>query len=113
MSRPDIPFRRRLFTRTFAATFLLSVIPVIVLGAASCYSAKRALIVQAEEDLRFMLAQKLDEINELLQTQGIPNDKLAASLIEVAGEKEIGNAAEKRISRKIPEPGGGFIGGNN
>ncbi|MCL6476784.1 MAG: methyl-accepting chemotaxis protein [Peptococcaceae bacterium] len=109
--RANIPFHRSLFTRTFVAAFLLSTIPVIIIGAVSYHAAKKALLIQAEEDMQFMIEQKLEEINELLQTQGIPNEKLAASLIQVAGEKETGYAPEKRISRKIIEEVGEFKSG--
>ena len=108
MSLKGIPFHRRLFFRTFIAIFLLAVIPVTILGMASYYAAQKALFIQAEDDLTFMIDQKLNGINELLQTQGIPNDKLETSLIQAAGEKEISNVAEKRISLRILDEVGEF-----
>ena len=108
MSLTNIPIHQRLFSRTFIAIFLLAVIPVSILGMASYYAAQKALFMQAEDDLTFMIDQKLHEINELLQTQGIPNDKLETFLIQAVGEKEISNAAEKRISLRILDEVGEF-----
>jgi len=108
LSLTNIPFHRRLFSRIFTATFLLAFIPVVILGAASYYAAQKALFIQAEEDLLFMLDQKLQVINELLQIQGMPNDKLETSLIAAAGKKETGNIAEKRISSRILDEVGEF-----
>lgn len=101
MEGNGIPWHRRLFTRIFVLTLVLAVVPAALLGVISYSAAKRALVNQAEEDLSFMLDQKLAEINELLLSIGQPNDQLKDTLLRAAGGGIPGNTVAGRIAEKV------------